>query len=229
MHRTLPLLLIVFAIGFPRSALANNRPLSQETTPSQVPTETATVIQQAVASADDPEKLRELFIECRTTECSDYVFSLWERAQWKACETGPNRSACEAYLVWHPQGPHRAEAEALLTPAIAQPPVRDAQPPARAQFAAKSGAYVGVTAAPGTTVTGDDLDGDMFFRSGNPPEVTVVPKLDSGNGLSFLVGYRGRSSAVEFAYIRSSHDGTWAGFPFATSLNRTGISGERIN
>lgn len=74
---------------------------------------------------------------------------------------------------------------------------------------AKQGVYVGYRYAQSRHDRGGDFDGGHVVRYEGA--VSLIPQLNQGPGMDLVVGYRRFKSSIELRYLRTTHDGTWAG------------------
>lgn len=100
-----------------------------------------------------------------------------------------------------------------------------ASSPASAQEAgfANEGFFIGVTASGNATITGPSFDGQHLFRDSE--EVLLVPRLHEERAFGVVLGGRFTHGAIEFAYARSRHPGTFMGAEGTVVFHAVDING----
>jgi outer membrane protein assembly factor BamD (BamD/ComL family) len=60
---------------------------------------------------ESSEEMAKLFKQCKTAECSDYFYLLWDQAKWKETKATSHKEAYQQYLLLFPDGKHLSSAK----------------------------------------------------------------------------------------------------------------------
>jgi outer membrane protein assembly factor BamD (BamD/ComL family) len=63
---------------------------------------------------DSPDGLAKLFKKCKSGKCSDYLYSLWDQAQWEKARIADQRKVYRKYLLLFPNGKHVPQANRAI-------------------------------------------------------------------------------------------------------------------
>ena len=99
--------------------------------------------------------------------------------------------------------------------------------PASAQLtgAVKEGGFVGVTFVPRFTFDGVTFDGESAYKEIDGEELMFLPRVDQRKMFRGILGYRYRQAALEVSYERTSHTGTFVGFPMDATFQAINVDG----